>query len=263
MTRQQEIISLKENIVKIGFAGKEQLVDKLIDLEGMKAMSFFNEVFMIDPYQQDESSKELNNIAGYGVRQLLKLQAVLSMSDFKFCPCCMSDLMEHELLDIYMQGLRCSSDHYFHVDIDYAKSNDINVKSEKEYPLDIAKDWLTDKNLRNNLQNQLADILRKYITIKSSPDLTEQPNETFRYCPICANELTKFKQDDVWVEGLKCKNEHVFYSRNGLNYNGTQLTPDISEQNFKSLLDSYVQDQDIHVPGQILKLLNDIKQEIQ
>lgn len=261
--RPDEIKALKQAILTIGIPDKERLVDRLIELEGMGAMQFFQELFRVDPYQQHENSKELNNSAGYGVRQLIKLAATQSLSAFKFCPCCKTDLIEYELIDPYKMGLKCRNEHHFHIDIENEKSNNVDIKSDKNSLLELAGEWLTDKDLRNNLQSQLAEILRKYIDLKTQNTVVEQKISAFKYCPLCSSRLKKFKQDDIWVVGLKCKNGHELYLRNGLSYEGAQLEPDLSNENFIFLLNAYVDDPGSRVPNQIIKLLSDIKKEMQ
>jgi hypothetical protein len=72
--------------------------------------------------------------------------------------------------------------------------------------------------------------------------------------------LQEFKQDDVWVTGLKCTNEHIFYSRNGLTYENSTLKPDISEATYYVLINNYLdEEQTEHLPDQIATLFKAIK----
>ena len=257
---EKEIIELKEKIINGHNPDKQKLVDRLIVLEGIKAMDFFQSIFLIDPYQQNKGSAELNNIAGYGVRQLIKLRATQSKSEFKFCPYCKLDLNEYELIDPYMIGFACKNHHRFHIEIIRdGQFTDKSLQSDKTSPLEIAKDWLTDKNLRKQVQNQLAEILRKYIDIQTSISNEEEKNQSFMYCPICTFDLKEFEQDDVWVVGLKCSNNHILYSRNGLSYDGAWLKTDISKDTFSFLIKSYLEEaRSEHLPEQIAKLLTEI-----
>jgi|GEM_PF-4367125 len=257
----QEIAELKENILKAANIDKQNLVDRLIELQGMASMEFFQGIFLMDPLQTKEGTAKLKDVAGYGVRQLIILQAILSKSEFKFCPFCKLGLKEYELIDPYLVGLKCENHHYFHIEmIKDGCFDDKSLQSDKTTSLEIAKDWLTDKNLRKQLQNQLAEVLRKYVNMQASVTVDEENHDVFNFCPICGFPLEKFEQDDVWVEGLECPNKHVFYSRNGLSHNLTNLQPDITKKDFDFLLEGYLEeDQREYLPEQIIKLLTEMK----
>jgi hypothetical protein len=74
--------------------------------------------------------------------------------------------------------------------------------------------------------------------------------------------LEEFKQDDVWVQGLKCSNNHISYERNGLSYKLSNLKPDITKAGFDFLVKSYLKaEQRELLPDQIVTLLTSIVEE--
>ena len=127
--------------------------------------------------------------------------------------------------------------------------------------IDIAREWLTNNTLRKEYQNQVAEILRKYIDLNQANNNCDEQNRQNNFCPICSLHLKEFEQDDVWVIGLKCSNNHIFYERDGLSYKLVQLKPDITKATFDFLVESYLRkEQSEHLPDQIVKLLKTISE---
>jgi len=262
MNISQQIEQLKQNILSGMDTDKQKEVDMLIELEGMKSMDFFQSIFLKDPFHEEEGTLELHNVAGYGVRQLIELGARESKSDFRFCPFCASELSEYKIPDLYMIGLKCTNDHCFHIEVQQGECKDKKLYVDKHTTIAIAKEWLTNQNFRKEIQNQVAEILRKYITLKNSGDNQEDETQSNNFCPICRLSLEEFKQNDVWVQGLKCSNNHIFYERNGLSYKLSNLKPDITKASFDFLVTSYLKsEQREHLPDQIVILLRSIVEE--
>lgn len=86
------------------------------------------------------------------------------------------------------------------------------MQVDKTNPVEIATDWLTKKDFRKNIQNGVAEILRKYIDLNDLTKVYSEQNDLNNFCPICSTILQEFSQDDVWVQGLKCSNGHVLTS---------------------------------------------------
>jgi hypothetical protein len=237
------------------------LIDKLIELEGFEAMQFFQSM-VLDPFQRDEGSEILASAAAYGVKRLLGIRALESVNDFKCCPVCKSALRKYDIPDLYSVGLKCSNDHRFHVDIKQNEFFEKDLAVNDENPVNIARVWLSNEDYRNSIHSQIAEILRKYIEINEFQQQQENQNTIENYCPVCSLKLKKFKQDDVWVQGLKCANKHIFYSRNGLSYKNSTLKPDISKADLYSLIEWYLNsEQKDHLPNQIVALFRTIMQE--
>jgi hypothetical protein len=261
MRGSQESKRLGKEILSESNSEKEKLIDKLIELEGFEAMPFIQSLFLVDPFQRNPETKKLISAAAYGVKKLLRLRAIESVDEFKFCPHCKSILYKCEIIDPYSVGLKCSNNHKFHVEIQQNEFHEKNLKANKDNNLEIAKEWLTNEDFRKNIHAQLAEILRKYIELNNLTSQLENQSISDNYCPVCSLDLQGFDQDDVWVKGLKCANEHIFYSRNGLSYNNSTLIPDISETGFYSLIRSYLsEDQKAQIPYQLITLFSSIKQ---
>jgi hypothetical protein len=261
MTSAEKIDALKNQIVSDSNPEKRKLIDRLIELEGFDAMEFIQSLFMIDPLQRNPESKNLISVAAYGVKKLLQLRAAESIDEFKFCPHCKSPLNKYEIIDPYAVGFKCVNNHRFHVEIRQNEFYEKNLKVNKDNELEIAKEWLTNEDYRKNIHSQIAEILRKYIELKDLNNQIGDQNILDNSCPVCSFSLQEFKQDDVWVVGLKCANEHIFYSRNGLTYKNSTLKPDISEVTFYILIDNYLdEEQTEHLPDQIIALFKAMKE---
>jgi len=259
MTDTEKIDLLKKEILSDSNPEKEALLDNLIELEGFEAMQFIQSLFLIDPFQKSSAGKGLTMLAAYGVKKLLKLRAIESVNDFKYCPDCKSDLHKYEIIDRYSVGLKCLNNHKFHIDI---QQNDFYEKSltvNKNNNIEIAKEWLNNENYRKNINSQIAEVLRKFIESSDLASSPENQNILEKYCPVCSLSLKEFKQEDVWVKELKCTNDHIFHSRNGLSYNNSTLKPDIDKTQFQALIESYLNsDQKEQLPGQIAALFEEI-----
>jgi len=252
---------LKKQILSGSDTGKEKLMDALIALEGFSSMEFIQSLFAVDPFHKNPENKNLISVAAYGIKRLLQLRAIESTNEFRFCPGCKSPLNRYDIADPYSVGLKCGNNHKFHVEIRQNEFFDKNLKVNKGGNIEVAKEWLTNEDYRKNVQSQVAEILRKYIEIHDTKEIDDQQTVSYNYCPLCSLSLNKFKQDDVWVQGLKCRYGHSFYSRTGLSYKNASLKPDIDKTTFKWLIDSYSSpEQKEHLPDQLVSLFNDIKE---
>ena len=260
MDTSQQIEQLKSDILSEYNSDKQKSVDKLIKLEGMKSMNFFQNIFIKYPLHKKEENYELHTAAGYGVRRLVELESIESIADFKFCPYCSSKLSEYEIIDPYMIGLQCENNHCFHVEVKEGECKDKTLEVGKNDTVEIAKEWLINKNFRKELQNQVAEILRKYIDICKSGKKEEEENYSNNFCPVCGLELHESKEDDHdWTIGLKCFNNHIFNERGGLQYKLAHLKPDISRTTFDFLVEGYLEkEQRKYLPDQIVTLLTSI-----
>jgi len=261
MDTSQQIEQLKSDIISGHNSERQKLVDRLIELEGMDSMNFFQNIFLKYPLHKKEENYELHATAGYGVRQLIDLRARESKSDFRFCPCCASKLLEYEIIDPYMIGLHCENHHCFHIEVEqHGECKDKRLTVGKDSRIDVAKEWLTNANFRKELQNQVAEILRKFIDLNESNYTQEEQDYSYNFCPVCSFALRESKQDDDdWTRGLRCTNNHIFHERNGLSYKLAELKPDITKADFDFLVKAYLdKEQRKYLPDQIVTLLTSI-----
>lgn len=166
------------------------------------------------------------------------------------CPSCKADLNKHEIIDIFELGLSCKNNHRFYVEIRIPLSTNTENCAVIEWPLAndnelvVIQSWLTDFNLRSKLNNQLANIIRRILEIKSKKINIENNYEVFKYCIFCSNELSEFQQNDVWVKGLECIKHHRFLVRNGLGFqvNGysLKLQDDMSNSILVNLVEAWL-----------------------
>jgi len=264
MKSSQNAERLKQEILSISNPEKSKLMDELIELEGFAAMEFIQSLFLIDPFRRNPANEVLTIAAAYGVKKLRQLRAIESVEEFMFCPHCKSTLSKYEIIDPYSVGLKCANNHKFHIETQQNEFYEKNLKVDKDTSLQIAKEWLVNTEFRKNIQSQVAEILRKYVEqAETKGQRTGEPDILNNYCPVCSLALKEFKQDDVWVVGLKCANEHNFYSRNGLTYQNSTLKPDINEATFEFLINNYTDtEQTEQLPDQIVDLFKAIKEKI-
>jgi hypothetical protein len=75
---------------------------------------------------------------------------------------------------------------------------------------EVASFWLHDPAAREVLNEQLAELLR---VIVEGRDVSAEAE--FAYCLVCGSPFTKYDQDDIWVQGLRCDQEHLWVVRGG------------------------------------------------
>ena len=176
----------------------------------------------------------------------------IKIPDLPYCPTCSSDLHTLTLLDIYRVGYRCENNHLFDAEtrmIISQESADVHSVISPAHPdatdINIIKFWLTDNAARSKLNSQIAKILSKIheaITTES-PKKTEFP--IFKFCPFCKLQLEQFDQDDCWVRGIKCTNDHKLYERGGgVNYHtddgSFHLSSELSNESVMFFIDSWL-----------------------
>ena len=155
-----------------------------------------------------------------------KAEMPQSIEPHCYCPDCGDVLVEISCEDPLTICLSCKSDHRFFimpkaipVTLDQYKDiglklSAINVPSSNNSIESVASFWLLQTEHRDLLNSQLAEMLRAILDRTRHNRKIREPLR-FRWCPVCKSELLEFKQMDVWVQGLKCSNEHTFYLRGG------------------------------------------------
>ena len=154
----------------------------------------------------------------------------LALFDALYCPTCKLRLNRVQLVDIFVQGFACKNKHRFYITLqepnctESAKCSKIRGPYYKNFnSLELGKKWLMEFEYRSKLNNQLATIVRRIYEISMMGlrvpyDASTQQDKVFHYCLLCKEPLKLFSQSDAWVEGLKCPNNHEYFSRNGLTF---------------------------------------------
>lgn len=235
-----QVSQLQETILSGAAKNWQNAVDQLIELEGMDAMAFFQSIFYLDPRDLEEKKAAIREAAGYGVRRLMELRASSSGSDFRYCPYCASGLSIAPLIDPYLIGFTCANGHCFHCEVKQGEPTKQGFKIPSGKPVEMAKECLANKTLREFIPNQVAEILRKYIDLVEADITLKEDDPEVHFCPICSKSLQEFPQDDVWVKGLSCSNKHILYERNGLTYNLATLEPDMTKALFNFHLNGWL-----------------------
>lgn len=178
-----------------------------------------------------------------------------------YCPTCKDRLSRVELVDVFVQGLKCGNGHRFFIPLIEVLLSETekcplleSVEDRSSDPLKIIRIWLSDVNYRSKLNGQLALILRRIYEIKTNnlhnkKDATSGAEAIFKFCPICMNPLVKFEQDDIWVQGLKCSEGHEYFARNGIHFfvegELVELHDEIADSTMLSLVKSWLQDKKV------------------
>lgn len=106
---------------------------------------------------------------------------------------------------------------------------------------EIIYEWLSNKKYRQYLTNQFCEFLRATYEHEKGEILNTVVHDS-NFCPICSLELNKFDVDDMWIVGLKCNNNHTWYSRNGIRLGNSKesIRLDITENCMNELKDIYL-----------------------
>lgn len=141
----------------------------------------------------------------------------------KFCPQCGHRSKPDRVFDVNAYGLICPNKHRFfiwkkHTDGCFsAKANTLKLPEEKD-DLTVIRNWLRHRLLRSHLNDQLAYFLRRIYEIEKLNYKLSSVNIRFNYCLLCGLDLAPFDQDDCWVVGVQCSNEHQFLLRAGAHF---------------------------------------------
>jgi hypothetical protein len=134
-----------------------------------------------------------------------------------FCPTCQNHLVSTECADPWAICFSCKMGHRFFImpepplSVDSGRAATLRFPELNDRaPEAIASFWFEEPAARSVLNSQLAQILRAVAEGRTAP---HEP--LFSFCPMCGGELSKFEQDDIWVEGLRCPASHSWYLRGG------------------------------------------------
>jgi hypothetical protein len=121
-----------------------------------------------------------------------------------------------------------------------------NLKNESM--LGIATFWLGDAQTRVYLNEQISELLR-YIVEDVRDGYKPNGSHEFNFCPVCREKLDDYEQPDIWIRGLKCKNEHEFGER-GARLRGRadganiDVCAEFEESTVKQLIEAWLKNDD-------------------
>jgi predicted RNA-binding Zn-ribbon protein involved in translation (DUF1610 family) len=147
----------------------------------------------------------------------------LGAEKFKYCPTCKGELKKREDCDVLISGLGCTNNHRFFVPLELVRppahrGEFLKLTSNRSGRDEIAKDWLTDTDLRRHLNNQVAEVLRIFLEVRDSKYDSAKQNEASkkgalkRFCPKCGESVKSVGGDGYSVD-YRCTNDHKFSER--------------------------------------------------
>ena len=172
----------------------------------------------------------------------------MESSTLKHCPSCGKRLEQIEMVDVHAKGYKCENGHYLHSFQDVYSAQTmgsyLDLRSGKDIPIDILREWLSNSHLRDHLNDNLANIVRVILDRKSGKQTAK---EQYRYdhCPACGDKFQNVPTDDLYVGILKCGHDHTFLSRGGLRSATDPMTAisfDYDEKYFEMCYKSWIQD---------------------
>lgn len=136
-----------------------------------------------------------------------------------FCPACQLALNERTLIDPILEGYACGNGHVFYTTV-IEQAGGIPAAATIEPPplsndIQILKFWLTDPLARMRVPNLLAVVCRRMVELAERDQHVAKVPDPFAFCPTCSEALVRFDSDDVYMQGLRCRNSHEFWSRGG------------------------------------------------
>ena len=122
------------------------------------------------------------------------------------------------LLDPSLKGYACESDHIFYTTLKEQFGGILTANTVQSLPntsseVQVLKFWLTNLYARQRLPNQLALVCRRIIEIMENDHHVTKVENPFAFCPICGDALSRFDSDDLYMQGLRCNNNHEFWWR--------------------------------------------------
>ena len=162
-----------------------------------------------------------------------------------YCPTCTALLNRVDVVDIFRTAYKCENGHRY-----YVVTNQPNAEESKQAPKikspthpnstdpEIIRFWLTDESARSTLNISLALMISRILEVIESEINIPKDTTKFEYCTLCKGSLVGFDQDDCWVRGIKCHNDHKFYERGGtVHYHIDSEIQYLSEEMNDSVLD--------------------------
>ncbi|MEN6319298.1 MAG: hypothetical protein ABFD82_11155 [Syntrophaceae bacterium] len=144
----------------------------------------------------------------------------MKYSSIRYCPSCGKKLEKVDIIDANADGYKCENGHCLHslkqeVYTAQTMGSYLALKSGKESPEDIFREWLSNPGLRSHLNDNLANVLRFILETRNGKQNAAEPY-SYDYCTTCGEKLQDVPSDDLYVAILKCANDHTFLSRGGL-----------------------------------------------
>ncbi len=174
-----------------------------------------------------------------------------------FCPRCQAALLERTLLDPCLKGYGCERGHVFYTTLIEQAGGIPRADTIQPPPMNndlhALKFWLTDRHARERLPNQLAVVCRRIVETIEDHHHVATVDNPFAFCPTCGGTLSRFASDDVYMQGLKCRNGHEFwwrgstvsYTQSGVKAN---LSAELDDDGIPRLIAYYTGDDELIEP---------------
>lgn len=174
-----------------------------------------------------------------------------------FCPTCRLAFHEHTLIDPNLKGYACKNGDVFYTtlieQIGGIPTADTIQPPTMSNDIEILKFWLADRRARERLPNELAVVCRRIVEIADNNHHVTKVAEPFVFCPTCGETLSRFESDDLYMQGLKCRNGHEFWCRGrtvsyierGVRKN---LSAELDDDYLPNLIEYYAGDEELIKP---------------
>lgn len=174
-----------------------------------------------------------------------------------FCPTCRSEHHERILLDPHLRGYACENRHEFHTTL-IEQVGGIPTADTIRPPamtddVEILKFWLTDRQARESLPNQLALVCRRIVDLAERNHHVACGENLFAFCPSCGEPRSPFDSDDVYMRGSRCRHGHEFWERGDTVFYQTpdgraNLSAELADDHLPMLIGYYAGDDKIIQP---------------
>ena len=188
-----------------------------------------------------------------------------------FCPICQFAFYERTLLDPSLQGYACTNSHHFYTTL-IEQSGGIPTADTIQPPrlnsdLQVLKFWLSDRQARARLPNELAVACRRIIEIAEDEHHVAKVENPFAFCPTCGEALTPFDSDDLYMQGLKCGTGHeVWWRGRTVNYveRGARknLTVELADDSIPQWIEYFASDEDQLIKPYVHPQLRDVLKRV-
>jgi len=196
-------------------------------------------------------------------REIIDIRKSLSTPRTFYCPSCGEKLHDRQIYDIFSKGFVCSHGHLSHWYPLGARRNpnDPSASCGKSTPKEIIIEWLTNIKYRNQLQDQLAELLAAHVYLSEGRSFNTSDLK-YTYCPDCGLELAEIPSNDLYVSSMRCPNGHEWFFRGTLfrAYGTDMFIFDMTRYTYDMGYKSYFIDQSYRgfLPKQVLEAVKNL-----
>jgi hypothetical protein len=174
-----------------------------------------------------------------------------------FCPICQLAFYERTLIDPNLKGYACRNGDVFYTTLIEQVGGIPTADTIRPPPMtndiQILKFWLADPHARERLPNELAVVCRRMVEIADNNHHVSKVEDPFSFCPTCGETLARFDSDDLYMQGLRCRNGHEFWWRGRtVNYieRGVRknLSAELDDEYLPTLIEFYAGDDELIRP---------------